>query len=56
MAPSYELVLLTVERDLPVLAIGLPYLRRFLGATRITFVASRQCLGWIPRPGAFAVP
>lgn len=42
---GFELILLTIERDLPVLAIGLPYIIRFIKPLRITIIASSSCLG-----------
>lgn len=42
--PDFELVLLTLERDLDVLAAGMSCIIRFLKPMRITLVASASCL------------
>lgn len=41
---SFELILLTIERDLPILSKGLPYIIRFFQPSRVTIIASRSCL------------
>ena len=41
---GFELILLTIERDLPVLSIGLPYIIRFIRPSRIRIIASSPCL------------
>lgn len=40
----YELLILAIERDLPVLKVGLPLIRCFLRPSRIRFIASRDCI------------
>lgn len=44
MKAKFELILLTVERHLPILEIGLPYIRRFIKPDKITIIASKPCL------------
>jgi len=44
MKIKFELILLTVERHLPILEIGLPYIRRFINPDKITIIASKSCL------------
>jgi hypothetical protein len=51
MGTGPELILQTIERDVPVLAIGLPYMRRFIRPSRITFIASARCLAVIQASG-----
>ena len=41
---GFELILLTIERDLPVLSIGLPYIIRFIKPSSIRIIASSTCL------------
>ncbi|MDP3176667.1 MAG: hypothetical protein Q8M76_02105, partial [Spirochaetaceae bacterium] len=41
---EFELILLAIERDLAVLATGLPYIRRFLKPGKVTLIASAPCL------------
>jgi hypothetical protein len=49
--PPFELILLTIERDLPVLSVGMPYIRRFLAPAKVTFLASDACLHAISEMG-----
>ena len=51
MGTGQELILQTIERDVPVLAIGLPYMMRFIRPSRITFIASARCLAKIQASG-----
>ena len=44
MKDSFEMIILVIERDLPVLSRSLPYIRHFLEPEGITFVAARPCL------------
>jgi len=41
---DFELILLTIERDLPVLSIGLPYICHFIKPSRVKIIASSICL------------
>ncbi|HPG95750.1 MAG TPA: hypothetical protein PK712_00775 [Rectinema sp.] len=40
----FELLLLTIERDLPVLSVGLPFIIHFLMPRKIMLIASSHCL------------
>lgn len=42
--PEFSLVILTIERDLPMLVAGLPYMRHFLSPRKLVFIASGSCL------------
>jgi hypothetical protein len=44
MSEVFDLLVLTIPRDLPVLAIGMPYMRSFLAPRRTIFAASHSCL------------
>ncbi len=44
MKAKFELILLTVEQYLPILEIGLQYIRRFIKPDKITIIASKYCL------------
>ena len=39
-----EMIVLVIERDLPVLARSLPYIRRFLNPKKLTIIAPEACL------------
>ena len=49
--PGFELALFTIARDLPLLSLGLPYLRHFLRPERISCVASASCIAGIRAAG-----
>jgi len=51
METEFELILLAVERHLPILKIGLPYIRRFIKPGKITIIASKSCLKKIHNMG-----
>jgi hypothetical protein len=40
---DFDLVILTIERDIPMLSVGLSYIRRFLSPRNVVFIAPRQC-------------
>ncbi len=42
-----EMIILVIERDLSVLARGLPYIRRFLSPKKTTIIAPKACLARI---------
>jgi hypothetical protein len=44
MTQNFDLVICAIERDIPTLKIGLPYLQKHLRPTRIVFIAPRACL------------
>jgi hypothetical protein len=48
---NFELIIQTIERDIPILAISLLYIRRFLAPYRIIFVAARNCIEILRRKG-----
>ncbi len=48
---DFELVILTIERDIEKLAFGMPLLRGFLAPARTVFVASADCLASLKRAG-----
>jgi len=41
---TFELILLTIERDLPLLSISLPYIIHFIKPSSIKIIASSDCL------------
>ena len=41
---AFELLLLAIERDLPVLSVGLPFIIHFLMPQKITIIGSCHCL------------
>jgi len=49
--PAFELLVLTIERDVPKIEVALPYMRRFLASNRIRFVAPRACIAELDRRG-----
>ena len=51
MKTEFELILLTIERYLPTLEIGLPYIHRFIKPSKITIIASKSCLKKINNMG-----
>jgi hypothetical protein len=58
---DFELLILTIERDVEKLAFGMPLLRRYLSPSRTVFVASKACLtclesAGIPQEGDLTIP
>lgn len=43
MRQDFDLVICAIERDIPILEIGLPYMRKYLRPTRIVLIAPRTC-------------
>lgn len=43
MMRDFDLVICAIERDIPILEIGLPYMRKYLCPSRIVLIAPRAC-------------
>jgi len=43
MMRDFDLVICTIERDIPILEIGLPYMRKYLCPKHIVLIAPRVC-------------
>jgi len=43
MTRDFDLVICAIERDIPTLEIGLPYMRKYLCPARIVIIAPRSC-------------
>lgn len=46
---DFELLILTIERDVGKLAFGMPLLRRYLAPRRTVFVAAKACIALLER-------
>ena len=55
---DFELLILTIERDVEKLAFGMPLVRRYLAPRRAVFVASKACIARLDASpcGATALP
>ncbi len=49
VAKDFELLILTIERDVGKLAFGMPLLRRYLAPRRTVFVAPKACIARLER-------